>query len=539
MLGCGETYNFQNGAATTPSQTSEPSASQGIVDLNSVTGLVSGSLGTGTEADAQRVLNGQLLQAAFDKASTEHKMVVDYQGKLFEYDSRTTDGAVATGLQLKSGAAGLKGLHGAGYVGTAFLQFAPNFPAITLGGSTQMMSAVFDGFRVGFGVDQTGNTNAIGILNGNNWACVYGQVAYDRWLSKVIRHPYIGWAHFPGAFFFSNEIGTLIGITGQTAAFATPQGTGDSWHNVYIGGGGIGDRNTLTNGFAFKLENTGNGHFNQLNIEWFNMAGNYSLMGFNNIQTVTFGAVHLEGNKFNGYAPAIINNSYSWVTMEGLQIYDPVFDSATVTGRPAIFSSYGIGALEVQSLDFRSDTWGDGRTGVVNMRFNLFTPTTMVGAEPTLIVNNAVFYGYSPVSGGVGMDLDPSLPAATYGEVQAFKRYEYKGGFSRTNGARINLYSGNGTFTSYGAHRDAIIVLNTPITANRNIVLSDKLRASGMGSTVQRERGDTVTVYRTAAATGSFNLDVKQADGTTTAFAMPVGEAVKRFIWDGSTWSAY
>ena len=77
------------------------------------------------------------------------------------------------------------------------------------------------------------------------------------------------------------------------------------------------------------------------------------------------------------------------------------------------------------------------------------------------------------------------------------------------------------------------------LTANRDLTLSNKLTASGVGSVATRAIGDVVTVVRQGV--GAFNLVVKNHAAATLYTFTGAGSAgtFKQFEWDGTAWTVY
>ncbi|MFH7191236.1 hypothetical protein ACHWGL_30495, partial [Klebsiella pneumoniae] len=100
---------------------------------------------------------------------------------------------------------------------------------------------------------------------------------------------------------------------------------------------------------------------------------------------------------------------------------------------------------------------------------------------PSFKVKNARFGGYTATS-SVGIDLDASLPAATYGEVSAFKEFTYRENYSLVEGASVLGYAAQSAQTAYGCIRNSTFARNGSSTAAYNLKLSRYMRATGTGS---------------------------------------------------------
>lgn len=514
---------------------SAPTIITGSVNLATWPGVTTGALAD----NAARIANGTAIQEALDNAHT-NKKYVEAPGGAYHYNasrvSSFTSGSaynINVGLQVRHEVAGLHGQFSYSG-GTVFVQWAGDHPALTFGDADGRVSAVgteYKGFMAGHGAGVTMGTNSRGLLIGAMFQCQFDQIRYDKFCGGGNTKPYIGWDHVqtPGAWFFSNRVGTLFVDAGQQNIFRMKvNSTGNTFDNVYIGrdeGGGP----PLVNGSVFDVEDGQQGTFRQLNIEWTDSS---NLLSVVNTRGLLIDSLHIEGCDMMGANPSVFYNEISTVNLRSVQLFDVAFESAKLTGTPSIFSSWGSGQTHVENLDARFHVNPATTYGYANTRFRVHNPATDAGQKPNVKIKHLYVQGHT-----AGLDLDTTLPGGTFGEVYQLSDYDWDRSRSRTQNASL-LVASNASIIMYGAHQHSQAVFNTAITADRKAILSNKLAPSGFGSTINCAVGDTREVSRLKECTGSFNVYVMDSADTTVLATLSVSASDQtiRLIFNGTTW---
>lgn len=490
----------------------------------------------GTLADnTARGANYTAIAAALTYANDNGLPVVWPKGELQIYGGGT-DNAVNVGLQLKNG---IPAVLGAGETVSVITQYHPDHPAVTLGQAANVKTygAVYANFRARMGV--TGNAGSRCFLIGAHFKSRFSNLNASR---DSGYHPEIGWAHIASCDFFSCVVETMSAQAGQVNAFAfTVNGTGSVWNNIYCGGGTTppsesSDTNLFVcSGPVVNLLNGFQGVFNQLNIEWCKSSGNNAMLHIQNFPGLVINSLHIEKCKPTGTNAAFIR-VYNGVTnpvFNGVELYNNNIKVAYATSTCSIFSTGGAAQVVCNGLEIRQDSTGTNYGGV-DRSVLLHRSDETVGSYDQCKVTNISIGSQNRTA---GFDMDASLPNGTYGVISNCAEYEYVKGRSRTRGAQIMAVSGNTSQIIYACHEDPIVIVAGAITAQKKIIISDKVGHASPGNTLVR-RAMLIRVNRTSAATGAFNVDIRDAGDTTTVASLASANTETKVEWSGSALAA-
>ena len=513
-----------------------PSRISGALDLTLWPGVVSGAL---PDAGA-RAANGAALQAALDWCAANERYAELPPGR-YEYIAERVQDGVNVGLQLPVTARGLIGVFG--HSGTRLIQYAVNHRGLTLGDVSADYNAAtakteIGGFTVGYGVSQVGQTQAAAILFGRLYLSRFRDIGVDKWISGALHHPYIA-AQFsptPGkTFFFSNSFEGILDLNGGQKSIIEYQanGTGNNYTEIYAGGGSVGDRVVTTDPVVNIVGRYGLefGPVLQLNIEWVAPAAGRLIS--NSADGLIIDDLHIEGAQMRDWGGSFIHNDAGYIHIRNLRILNPWIAAANASGDPAIVSTYGDARTVIEHLHMTCD---GGSEYVQDMMMRIAKADGDPWKNPRIEVRGMALDG----SGMTGtMRLDAGFPAIApdgIGYIGGHRGYVHEPTRSRTEGAKIRM--NNAPLTVYGQHRNSLVTLVPALTTNRDLVLSDKLTASGAGSTVPRVAGDIVRVHRAGA--GAFNLVVKDHAAATLYTFVGAASAgtLKAFEWTGAAWVA-
>jgi hypothetical protein len=292
-----------------------PLVLNGVAYADTYPGIVHGAL-----ADAAaRTANGAAIQS-FLAWCVANNAGAKFGPYVYEYISEQTEGAYHTGLQVPFALRMFEGTVAGTTDGTQFKQFAVNYPALTLGSvlndaSKYGYSWRFGDFTAGFGVDQTGQQQAIGLLVGT--ACFgnmyrFGALDhnsedyFDPWISAAFGLP----DGTSGPFFSMSVSGFCkFGGAQYSCYMHLAAGTGNSFEHIYCGGGGPTNRTTCETTPVIISPATTQmwGSIQQMNIEWFDITFGGALgVGASGVVIQT---LHVEGNHHKGFNPSCISGS--------------------------------------------------------------------------------------------------------------------------------------------------------------------------------------------------------------------------------------
>jgi hypothetical protein len=503
-----------------------PAVVQNVANALAYPGVVVGVLPGSTE----RTANGTAMQAFLDWCGANAYIAYFPKGT-YEYIATSTQSGRNTGLHANKN---VRGITGAGMGnGTRFVQFATNHPALTIGDvgavdADATLGGVYYGFEVCQGVTQAAQTSADGLLLGRIWASDFDMINVDA--ARGFQ-AYVGLriGLSVAQFFFSNHIGTMKVNTGQlNMVLMDANGTGNNIQNLYVGGGSVGNRTTLTSQ-AVRLNQSGRdfGTIQQFNIEWVNCSG--AGMFYSEAVQIIINHCHFEGCQMAGTNESFLSTTgrvtFGSVTFLNCWIAGSI-------GTPKLFHTYGGGFFDVGGLNLR---WDGGSEQVCSTAIYLANPDTSVGFKPVVEIRNAQFSGHT-----AAINLDPTLLGAapgSAGAISGFSLYSYDKTRSTTEGAVIEAR--NADITIYAAHKFAVVRSTQALTAARKVILSSNMAASGIGNVATRLAGDGVTVFRESSATGAFDLTVRNSADTVTSITLSSASTEGKAILDtAGTWDA-
>lgn len=517
-----------------PSGAAVALGSPGTYDISTYPGV---TFGAGLPQDVRQA-NGIALQAAFVALAAAGLLATAPAGT-FEYEATGVEGSRNVGLQVPYNSPGLAcaGMQVGGAAGTTFRNFAAGHPNLTLGSIGPSASAFtyggrYTGFSTLHGSSQAGLTQADSLLIGNHFMGTFDQISASAGGFPGYNAIKIG----DGAsnFFFSCNVGTIKAFSCQQSMLRAPANTtGSFFANVYLGGGTFGSRAACAaTPLWMGINGLQIGFFAQLNVEWCDCPANNYVARFDG--DVVVGNLHFEGNKLNGFNAGLIQAVTGRVVLGNAQFLDN-WIGAAATGTPRVFSGYGDFRYNVQSGWARWNGAGYNAEAVCTQPFCMvMDDASVVNRAPSAVIENF------EVTGNTGQFTPDSLvPAASWlggGTMVGFARMTYDAVLSRTEKATLVAPSGNGSYTVYGVNKEARVKVATAITADRKVILAANLTASGIGSTTPRLAGDTVRVSRTGAATGAFNVLVRDS-GDTTTYATLAATGDSNLCNTGSAWA--
>jgi hypothetical protein len=255
-------------------------------------------------------------------------------------------------------------------------------------------------------------------------------------------------------------------------------------------------------------------------------------MRFVNTRGVVIDSLHVEGCNLIGANPSFLYNEISSINLRSVQLFDMGIDSGKgMTGTANLFQSWGDCQTRVETLDGRWHVNSATPYGYANMPFRLYQPAGDADQKPIFHLDHMYLQNYEST-----FDIDSTLPAATYGDMSEFGSYRWHRDRSRTEDGTTWAPSGSGNITLYGAHRHSRIRLWEAMTANRNVILSDKIAATGFGSTIPVEVGDTREITRDTSATGAFSVLVRNPANSATLATLATAGTSVRLVWSGTAW---
>lgn len=514
-------------------------------DITTYPGVVANntlSSGGSSPGNALRQANGAALQAAFDYC-TAHKLIPGAPpATAFHYEASKTQNSQNVGLQLSPGAAGLLGgscdPNGAG---TAFIQYASNQAALTIGdvsntAANLMQYCTFSGFVAGFGIDQTGNTQAIGILWGRTCFSLRSNIAVSPYLNGGNFAPYIGFMHgiSTSQFDFSNH---QTGIWECTAAQASYEKfnantTGNEWGNKYYGTGTFGSRVPLSSSALwFSASGCEYGNTGEQNIEWTVSAAAFLRMdGFQS----NYKNIHMEGLEpngvFNGYFIDVVGGSF---TYDSLRLLDCWIASANgVGGVMSVFGSFNNPSVDGRVTLLYWNGSGYNAEAVCTYNLNFMQFDSGFGRTPQYVIRNLLVVGIGTSSNPAVFGMDTTMPGAAVGangQILGMKEWTWVNGRSRSDGAV--LYMGITSMTVYGQFANVTVQQNGTLTGNIALTLSEKMAASGESANALRPSADSATLQRFGG--GAFNL-VQQSSTPLTLATLTAASTQAVAIYDGT-----
>jgi len=359
--------------------------------------------------------------------------------------------------------------------------------------------------------------------------------------------PWIGAKFISPKGFFSNVAEGCRFVGGAlTMLQYTLGGTGSVWINTYIGGGGkpgaSGGPGHYCVGPVLDINAGGNqGAWIQTNIEW---VSSQIIMRYQNTVGQVFESLHIEGCQLSGSSPTVFelnsSNSATKTIFNSVRLEDVDIRSTAAGGKitgpstVSLIKNSNSGGAEFNGFNwFMNEAIGTYGTCDVDVTLHRVLPITgsleqIVIRQFTTSWTNTTFFLTS------GFEIDSTIPRDPYGIVTAFQEYVYNRGRSRTRGAAI-WAPANVDFTHWGVHTNARIAINWPITADRKIIVKNKIAKDFLLSTSDREIGDIVQIIRTSGATGAFNILVRNYDDLgTSVHVFPPGAGEVFVCWNGT-----
>lgn len=496
-------------AATPGSGAAAPAIVRGSVELGSFPGLVTGELADRPTAAQIRIANGTALQAGLDIAAATGKFVEESDGLRIEYAASRVQEGRNVGLQVPHQ---LRGLVGTGPAsnGSRLIQFARNQPAVTLGdiGSGNALSegCIYRGFRIGYGVSQQGQDQASTIMIGRGFACRYEDLFEDSFMTGPRPCQGMTGLHFhtaTGQFTFSNILNNIKIHRAQRNLLRTGAiGTGNVWENVYLGGGTFGSRLPLSGAavhFANNWAEQALGTIAQLNIEWVE-ANQFLFMEA--VRSASFDSLRFEGCKLIGQSPSLICAVGSVASIRALVFVD-VWIDATARGTPSLISVSNDSQVKVDGLEAK---WSGNS---YNPEAVVSAGTRVVNADPThnnVDIANACFKGASDQ-----VDLDASLPLATFGATTSVGHYRYRKGQSCSDDSLVSVTDQD--HANYGVHRNPTVRYSGALTSPRIVTIHPVMAPSGIASGSLRPDGEIIRIVRDQTATGPHLLVIRDDAG--------------------------
>jgi len=493
--------------------------------------LYAGTVVPGIVDATQRTANGALLQSALDYAASAGKYIEMDQQRV-EYDAQRTVGAVKTGLHLPYGQC--PGFIGAGKR-TMLIQYASAYPALTISGapgSGALSSATFRNFALGMGVQ--GIAGSRGLLIGDVWKSSFSGIEVLRedagsvsGGSDTVTNPEVGIGHWPSGQAFSCSFQDIVVRSGQTYCWDYAPGTGNRHANIYIGGGGSAANRLSLSSAGLRIQNGYEGVWEQLNIEWIRGIA----LALNNQPGVIINSMHIEGIQYRASGGVTLINvaGTSDLHIKGLSVFECSIRSGDhPAGTPSVISTSVNGKITVDGLylKFKAGDVDGGKNELMAIAVYNDAGGSLTDMG-RVTIRNIKGGANSPGTGGI--ILDASLPLSPYGQVGEVEEYRLNYSRSAVRGAEVSVSDAN--YTAYAAHQDIRITYGA-LTADRKVILSDKVASASPGNGIPRRVGDSVTISR---GTGAFNLDIRDAADATT-IATLAASTVTRLWWTGSAW---
>lgn len=475
-----------------------------------------------SQSGAVRTSNGTILQNANNSAKLINGTVV-LPCQYIEYDVRTTSGGFNAGLLLPGGTngQGAAGMRGCGSTATRLIQFAPNFPALTVGNLDNVnyiQGGTVSGFSVGFGVDQSANTQGIGVqIGGFIYSSLY-DVRVDPFVDGGGRvEAYQGFviSNANGIGPFANQYGPLYIFTGAQNFIFSNGSTGDFWSYVYVGGSanqGVDFRTPASNAVVFN-NCTAFGSIAKMDIEWIKSpTGTTSgILLFNNCRGGSIDQLRFEGDFLQGAGPNLIGATLSDVEIQSLNLYN--INITATTGTAAILGVFGETHFKIDSGNWQWNTFGTG-LGAATAAFqacNCGNSSSTDTARQRIEFGNIYMIGNASGT----FSFDSSLSAATVQNVQQWGRYIWNPAISTVEDLKTFVVPATTAWTLYGWAVRPQVVVDFALAAGLTITWEDTWGAAGLPSQLPTYSPNMMQLQRTANATGAFNVLLKNHAAAT------------------------
>lgn len=382
-------------------------------------------------------------------------------------------------------------------------------PILTIGdatGATATGGVELDGAFLTYGVDQTGLTNANGLVIGTLGLSDLRNIRVGTVGTTPINPAYRG-IYIPSSFFFSNSL-TNIQVSGAQqwlCDFAGISGsTGNVFRNIYLQGAGSSFYGTLGGGaINLALANVATENiFDQLNVEWCILP---QVMPIQNCFGLHINGFHLEGVKISGFGSPFFNISNSVLNIDAITFFNCFINSTQASGNPTIFYDYSPGA---SVINVKNLIMIQAAASQINLNFTMF----LQGA-PGSGATNLNIDGMRLADSGGGnlthMSFDAHMPQSASAFLIPTQAQNYEYGIS---GSILNkgVFNVSAAYTHYGQLTNAVIILAA--TGSYTVTLADKMGATG---TQFPPYGSTVTFLRPSYSSGTVTI-ADAAAGTIT-----------------------
>ena len=504
-----------------------PALLRGTVNVNQWPGI---TVGAGQTLSVRQA-NATNFQAASDNAATNNRF--------FEFAPGTIEIDNTTGITW-SDVTKYNPFTYRGSKESKLIQFHANAPCLTIGdvsatGANQTQGMSIDGMLIDYGASQAGNTSATLLTLGRIWGSSFKNLQ----IGTSSFNPYNGLRIATadttnGQFFFSNTVEDCVIQGAQNRLFSfESSGTGNDFKNVYMNNANGAAAGVITLPFYYggPIGNSEN-VFDGCNLEW---CSANQIMSFNQGNAL-FDCLHLEANTLTGANPYVMYlQGGSQVQMNRPTIQNTGVNTGNFTGTARFAGFYSEERLTIISPWFVQSSPPVTQNATLVIGFQ-DTGNTPVAPRAIFSLEDARFEGMDGF-----VDIDPTLPHATYGNVRHLSGYMLPKIFPRAKASVItNPATG---FVLAGAMGGEVMVkYDSPIAANLTLVLGGKMmNGTDKGNTLPRPPGDQVFVLRDSGATGAFTITVKDSTsgGTTIGtFASGSQGTLQTFGYSGTAWAA-
>lgn len=498
-----------------------PAYMTGAIDLARYPGVQTGALGQDAAAQAQRLQNARQLATALATGK-----YIELAPERFEYTATESQAGRPVGLQVPSQCPGLVGAGSSG-TGTRLVQYARDCPVLTIGDigsdpARTTAAATFGGFVLGYGSSQAGAPNASTLMLGRAWMSRFYDIREDSSLAGAGSHnPGMIGLHLFSTdhqFFFSNAL-TNIRIYGaqQNLLRVSSLGTGNTWTNVYFGGGTFGQRVRLS-GAALHLSDGGRGfalgHVAQLNVEWVEAE---QILFMEGVRTGAVDSLRFEGCKLAGARPRLIQAVNTLLSIRSLAVVDNWVPLEARQGATMISADHG-GALDIVDAEFQ---WsGEGYHPEATIASASRLVEVAPGSASNLSLRNVSIDPRSQARARLA--IDSSIPVSECGAIARIGTYEFRATGSATRDSQIIV--GDADQTVYGAHGNPTIRFSEPLTRDRFIRISPFHAPAAAGKSRRRLAADVIHIRRDPTATGAAAVIVVDARNAVAGRLAQAGE---------------
>jgi hypothetical protein len=462
-------------------------------------------------------------------------------GKFFEIEPNVYEIYGSTGLVVP---ATLGAITWKGSRQSNINQFYANAPILVLGDSTgaeTLYGNKIDGFCLNYGVSQTGNTNAIALLMGDMaWCVVENFETTTNGTFPIINPPYVSVSTIAAGTWFNNCLRNIRLYGGQLSLMVIQaSGSGNLFQDIYMSNGGnISAEESYyaaLSGPALSLANPsysglGGNVFERINIESVKCSNSVI---YAQIAGVTqFIGLHFENLELNASGGSLINNNGCQLILQCVDTYDIQVDASLTD----ISFLYNNGSGEVVLLDGLHMGWSS------NSNPGLKSPMTIIGTGGNNDQNNMVRIKGVTVNDDTGnnstnLTVYNGAYPMTYTETADTILLELDADQISLSTSRYQPCITTATYTHYGCHEDAVLMVPSSLAAACVITLSNKRIASGLGSSLATKTGNTVRVRR-ISGTYANTLTIKDAQSGSTLVTNSAAGNDYLFTFNGTNWVA-